>query len=47
MDNILLSNGIEMPPIVETTNWMDYPVMKKLVTAGLRIGFRAFDTARD
>ena len=35
MDNILLSNGIEMPPIVETTNWMDYPVMKKLVTAGL------------
>ena len=47
MNNILLSNGIEMPPIVETTNWMDYPVMKKLVTAGLQIGFRAFDTARD
>ena len=47
MDKILLSNGIEMPPIVETTNWMDYPVMKKLVTAGLQIGFRAFDTARD
>ena len=36
-----------MPPIVETTNWMDYPVMKKLVTAGMQIGFRAFDTARD
>ena len=36
-----------MPPIVETTNWMDYPVMKKLVTAGLQLGFRAFDTARD
>jgi methylglyoxal/glyoxal reductase len=47
MDNILLSNGVEMPPIVETTNWMDYPTMKKLVTAGLQIGFRAFDTARD
>lgn len=47
MDNIILSNGVEMPPIVETTNWMDYPVMKKLVTAGMQIGFRAFDTARD
>lgn len=36
-----------MPPIVESTNWMDYLVMKPLVTAGLQIGFRAFDTARD
>lgn len=36
-----------MPPIVETTNWMDYPQMKELVTAGLKVGFRAFDTARD
>ncbi len=47
MDNIKLNNGVEMPPIVETTNWMDYPVMKKLVTSGLRVGYRAFDTARD
>ena len=47
MNNIILNNGVEMPPIVETTNWMDYPVMKKLVTAGMQIGFRAFDTARD
>lgn len=36
-----------MPPIVETTNWMDYPLMKTLVTEGLAVGFRAFDTARD
>lgn len=36
-----------MPPIVETTNWMDYPLMKRQVTAGLKVGFRAFDTARD
>lgn len=36
-----------MPPIIETTNWMDYPTMKRLVTAGLKIGYRAFDTARD
>lgn len=35
-----------MPPIVETTNWMDYPQMKTLVTEGLKAGFRAFDTAR-
>ncbi len=44
---IILRNGVEMPPIVETTNWMDYPQMKELVTAGLKVGFRAFDTARD
>lgn len=44
---IILSNGVEMPPIVETTNWMDYPQMKELVTEGLKVGFRAFDTARD
>lgn len=47
MHNIKLSNGVEMPPIVETTNWMDYPQMKTLVTEGLKVGFRAFDTARD
>lgn len=45
--DIILSNGVKMPPIVETTNWMDYPLMKQQVTAGLKIGFRAFDTARD
>lgn len=35
-----------MPPIVETTNWMDYSQMKVLVTEGIKVGFRAFDTAR-
>ena len=47
MPNIILNNGVEMPPIVETTNWMDYPQMKTLVTEGLKVGFRAFETARD
>jgi len=47
MELIKLHNGVEMPLIVETTNWMDYPQMKTLVTEGLKVGFRAFDTARD
>lgn len=46
MEYIKLNNGVMMPPIVETTNWMDYPQMKTLVTEGLKVGFRAFDTAR-
>lgn len=48
MENkLILSNGVSMPPIVEATNWMDYQQMKKLVTEGLTVGLRAFDTARD
>ena len=47
MNSIKLHNGIEIPPIIMSTNWMDYPVMKEVVSAGLKIGFRAFDTARD
>lgn len=47
MKNIKFHNGIEMPPIIMSTNWMDYPTMKELVSFGLKIGFRAFDTARD
>lgn len=47
MDKIVLSNGIEMPAMVMSTNYMDYPLMKEVVTAGLKLGFRAFDTARD
>lgn len=47
MNNIKFHNGIEMPPIIMSTNWMDYPTMKEVVRAGLRIGYRAFDTARD
>lgn len=42
-----LSNGIEMPPIVEATNWMDYSQLKEIVSEGLKAGIRAFDTARD
>ena len=47
MQNIKFYNGIEMPPLIMSTNWMDYPTMKKVVNAGLEIGYRAFDTARD
>lgn len=36
-----------MPAIVMSTNYMDYPLMKEVVTAGLKLGYRAFDTARD
>lgn len=47
MHSVTLSNGVAMPPIIMATNWMDYPTMKEIVTAGLKIGYRAFDTARD
>lgn len=33
--------------MVMSTNYMDYALMKKVVSAGLQCGFRAFDTARD
>lgn len=44
---IRLSNQKLMPAIVMSTNRMDYSEMKSLVSAGLKIGYRAFDTARD
>lgn len=44
---IQMSNGVVMPPIVQTTNWQNYEQMSALVAEGLRVGFRAFDTARD
>lgn len=47
LDYITLANGVKMPALVMSTNYMDYPLMKKVVTAGLKIGYRAFDTARD
>lgn len=47
MKFITLSNGVEMPAIVMSTNYMDYALMKQVVSAGLKIGYRAFDTARD
>jgi len=47
MNTITLSNGVQMPVIVESTNWMDYATMKPLVIEGLKLGYRAFDTARD
>ena len=47
MKYIELSNGVKMPPIVMSTNWMGYDEMKAVVKAGLECGYRAFDTARD
>lgn len=47
MQTIKLHNGTEMPVMVVSTNYMDYPLMKEVVTAALKLGFRAFDTARD
>lgn len=47
MQNVKFHNGVELPPLIMSTNWMDYSTMKEVVTAGLKIGFRAFDTARD
>ena len=44
---VILSNGVEMPNMVEATNWLDYTQLKQLVSEGLKVGFRAFDTARD
>lgn len=38
---------IRIPSLIMSTNHMDYEKMKEVVTAGLRIGYRAFDTARD
>lgn len=47
MKKVKLSNGVEMPCMVMSTNYMDYRLMKEVVAAGLKCGFRAFDTARD
>ena len=44
---IKFHNGIEYPPIIMSTEWMDYSLMKKNISTALKIGFRAFDTARD
>lgn len=47
MKKLTLSNNYKMPIMVMSTNYMDYPLMKRVVSAGLCIGYRAFDTARD
>lgn len=47
MKKLILHNGVEIPSMIMSTNRMDYEDMKKIVLAGLKIGFRAFDTARD
>lgn len=47
MNNITLSNGVEMPRMAIGTNWMTYSELRPIVKAGLEAGFRAIDTARD
>lgn len=47
MKMIKLSNGVNMPCMVTATNWMDYDQLKPVVSAALKNGLRAFDTARD
>jgi diketogulonate reductase-like aldo/keto reductase len=44
---IILHNGVEIPPIILSTNNMGYTELKKVILSGLQIGYRAFDTARD
>lgn len=44
---VVMSNGVSMPPAVMSTRRMNYREMKAAVMAGLKAGFRAFDTARD
>jgi methylglyoxal/glyoxal reductase len=43
--NFKLSNGVELPPFVLGTNYMEYPVLKQAVKASLKAGCFAFDTA--
>lgn len=47
MKSITLSNGVSMPIMAIGTNWMNHKELKPIVTAGLKAGFRAIDTARD
>lgn len=47
MNTLPLHNGVSMPVLIMSTANMDYPLMKKVVSDGLRLGYRAFDTARD
>ncbi len=44
---IELNNGTRMPLMAIGTNWMNYKELRPIVEAGLKAGFRAFDTARD
>ncbi len=44
---IIMSNGVKMPAAVMSTRRMNYVEMRAAVLAGLKAGFRAFDTARD
>lgn len=47
MDYLELYNGVKMPCVVMSTNYMNYQEMTTVVRAGLKLGYRAFDTARD
>lgn len=47
MGTFKFNNGVEMPALIQATNWMNYKQLKPLVLEGLKRGIRAFDTARD
>ena len=47
MSSILLSNGIRMPKMVMSSYEMDKSAMEIAISEGVKIGYRAFDTARD
>lgn len=45
--NIILSGGVQMPPMAFGTNWMDRCMLSCIMKAAFGSGFRALDTARD
>lgn len=45
--DIILNNGLGMPPMAIGTNWMDYRELAHLMCCAMDCGFRAIDTARD
>jgi diketogulonate reductase-like aldo/keto reductase len=47
MPSIILPNGIKMPKMVMSSYEMDKSTLETVISEGLKIGYRAFDTARD
>lgn len=45
--SIILSGGVQMPPMAFGTNWMDRRQLGDVMRSGFKSGFRAIDTARD
>src|SRR5690554_133605 len=45
MNKIELHNGVLMPPIVVSTNHMDYDSIKNVMETSIGLGFMGFDTS--